>query len=176
MSGNLPAKFYLKTLRIRQNLIVGYETRESWLLWCGHVPSLDGLCLSVQKKVLWINGGRKIPTIKWFLCSISLLAIKLNWSWSKHKVVRDFQRFWLRGRIQQWKRQRGRVSSERQNAFISVKRDKSVNTYSRFSTVPWGSERSEWASPWTEWASEVSIVKRSAAERVSGVSGASERT
>ena len=40
------------------------------------------------------------------------------------------------------------------NAFVPVKRDHSVNTYSRISTVPWGSERSEWASPWTEWASE----------------------
>ena len=29
------------------------------------------------------------------------------------------------------------------NAFVSVKRDNSVNTYSRISTVPRGSERSE---------------------------------
>ena len=62
------------------------------------------------------------------------------------------------------------------NAFVAVKRDNSVNTYSRISTVPRGSERSEWASPWMERASEASVAKRSAAERVSGVSGASERT
>ena len=65
------------------------------------------------------------------------------------------------------------------HAFEPVKRDNSVNTYSRISTVPRGSEQSEWASPWTERASEASIVKRSAGERVSGVSGvsgASERT
>ena len=37
----------------------------------------------------------------------------------------------------------GRVSSERKNAFIPVKRDNSVNTYSRISTVPRGSEQSE---------------------------------
>ena len=49
------------------------------------------------------------------------------------------------------------------NAFVPVKRDNSVNTYSRISTVPRGSERSEWASPWME---------RSEAERC----GASERS
>ena len=49
------------------------------------------------------------------------------------------------------------------NAFVPVKRDNSVNTYLRISTVPRGSERSEWASPWTE---------RSEAERC----GASERS
>ena len=70
------------------------------------------------------------------------------------------------------------------NAFAPVKRAYSVNTHSTISTFPWGSERSEWASPWTELASEasiakqskVSIAKQSAAEQVSGVSGASERT
>ena len=30
-----------------------------------------------------------------------------------------------------------------ENSFLPVKRDNSVNTYSRISTVPWGSERSE---------------------------------
>ena len=34
----------------------------------------------------------------------------------------------------------------------------------------------EWASPWKEQAIEASVAKQSAAERVSGVSGASERT
>ena len=62
------------------------------------------------------------------------------------------------------------------NAFVRVKRNNRVNTYSRISTVPRGSERSQWASPWTERASEASGAKRSAAEQVSGVSGASERT
>ena len=65
------------------------------------------------------------------------------------------------------------------NAFVPVKCDHSVNTYLRYSTVPRGSERSEWASPWTERASEMSVAKWSTAERVSGVSGvsnASEQT
>ena len=59
------------------------------------------------------------------------------------------------------------------NAIFPVDRDNSMNTDSWISTVPRGSERSEWASPWTEQASEASVAKRSAAERVSG---ASERT
>ena len=61
-------------------------------------------------------------------------------------------------------------------SIVPLNRDHSVNTDSWISTVPRGSERSEWASPWMERASEASVAKRSAAERVSGVSGASERT
>ena len=34
-------------------------------------------------------------------------------------------------------------------AFVPVKRVHSANTYSKISTVPQGSERSAWASPWT---------------------------
>ena len=52
-----------------------------------------------------------------------------------------------------------------------AKRDYSVSTYLRISTVPRGSEQSEWASPWTERASKASVAKRSKAERC----GASER-
>ena len=37
-----------------------------------------------------------------------------------------------------------------------------VNTYSEISTVPRGSEQSEWAIPWIEWARKASIVKRNA--------------
>ena len=69
----------------------------------------------------------------------------------------------------------GRVSGEDKNAFIPVERILSMNTFSWISTIPRGSERSEWASPWMERASEVSVAKQSAAEWVSGVSGASER-
>ena len=50
------------------------------------------------------------------------------------------------------------------NAILPVKRVYSVNTYSRISTVLRGSERSEWASPWTERASEASGAKRIKAE------------
>ena len=39
-----------------------------------------------------------------------------------------------------------------------MKRDNSVNTYSRISTLPRGSERSEWASLWMERVSRVSSV------------------
>ena len=42
------------------------------------------------------------------------------------------------------------------NVFVPVKRVHSVNTYSWISTIPQGSERSEWVSPWMEQASEVS--------------------
>ena len=70
----------------------------------------------------------------------------------------------------------GHVSSEDKNAFVPVKRDHSVNTYSRISTVTRGSEQSEWASSSTERASEASVAKQSASEHVSGVSDASERT
>ena len=50
------------------------------------------------------------------------------------------------------------------NAFVPVKRDHSVNIYSRISTAPR-----------MEQASKASVAKRSTAEQVSGVSGASER-
>ena len=43
----------------------------------------------------------------------------------------------------------GCVSSDRQNAFLPMKYVHSLNIYSRISTVPRGSEQSEWASPWT---------------------------
>ena len=46
------------------------------------------------------------------------------------------------------------------NAFVPVKRDNSVNTYSRFSTAPRGSKRSEWVSLWTEQESEANVAKR----------------
>ena len=41
-------------------------------------------------------------------------------------------------------------------AFVPVKRVHSVNTYLRISTVSWGSEQSEWVSPWTEQVSKAS--------------------
>ena len=65
------------------------------------------------------------------------------------------------------------------NVFAPIKRVFRLNTYSRFLTVPWGSEQSEWASPWMERSSKASVAKQSAAKPVSGVSGvsgASERT
>ena len=40
-------------------------------------------------------------------------------------------------------------------AFIPMERVLSMNTVSWISTVPWGSERSEWVSPWMERVSEV---------------------
>ena len=61
------------------------------------------------------------------------------------------------------------------NVFVPVKRDNSVNTYSRISTVPQGSERSEGASPCMEQANEANVAKQSTGERVSGVSSASEQ-
>ena len=42
------------------------------------------------------------------------------------------------------------------NAFVPVKHNNSMNTYSSISTVPRGSEQSEWASPWMERVSEAS--------------------
>ena len=45
-----------------------------------------------------------------------------------------------------------------------------------FQLSPQGSEQCEWDSLWIGRASEASVAKRSAAEWVSGVSGASERT
>ena len=61
-------------------------------------------------------------------------------------------------------------------SIVPVKCDFSVNTDPWIPTIPQGSERSEWVSLWMERASEASASKWSAAERVSGVSGASERT
>ena len=58
------------------------------------------------------------------------------------------------------------------NVFEPVKRDYSMNTYSWISTVLGGSGRSEWASPWMDWASEQS--ERIEAERCR-VSEQSER-
>ena len=51
------------------------------------------------------------------------------------------------------------------NAFLPVKRDHSVSTYSRTSTVSQGSEQSESVNG----ASEASIAKWSFTEQVSGV-------
>ena len=62
------------------------------------------------------------------------------------------------------------------NAIIPVKSVYTMNTYSWISTVPWGSERSEWASPWMEPASVMSVAKQGTVEPVSRLSGASERT
>ena len=70
----------------------------------------------------------------------------------------------------------GRVPGSPKNVFLPMKHVHSVNKYSSISTVRQGSEQSEWASLWTEWASKDSTAMWSAAERVSGVSGASERT
>ena len=50
-------------------------------------------------------------------------------------------------------------------AFVSFERDLSMNTDSWISTVPRGSKRSEWASPWTERASE---ANERSSERPSG--------
>ena len=60
-----------------------------------------------------------------------------------------------------------------QNTFLPIERVFSVNRYLRISSVPGGSEQSEWASPWKE---RVSIAKRSTAKRVSGVVRANERS
>ena len=59
------------------------------------------------------------------------------------------------------------------NAILPVDRDYSMNTYSWISTVPEGSEQSEWASPWMKQASDASDWSEcSKAERC----GASERS
>ena len=47
------------------------------------------------------------------------------------------------------------------NAFLPIKHVNSMYTYSWISTIPRGSEQSEWASPWTERPSQASLAKRS---------------
>ena len=59
------------------------------------------------------------------------------------------------------------------NAFLPVIRDHSVSTYWRISTVPWGSEQSEWASLWTERAQRCGASERS--ERCEETNVASDR-
>ena len=67
----------------------------------------------------------------------------------------------------QRRRNSGRVSSKDEKRVCSREtRSQREHIFKNF-IVPRGSERSEWASPWTERASE---VKRSAAKLVSGVS------
>ena len=58
-------------------------------------------------------------------------------------------------------------------SIVPVKHNFSMNTDSWISTIPRGSERSGWASPWTARASG---ALRNAVERMSRVSGMSERT
>ena len=60
----------------------------------------------------------------------------LKWRVSESRCIRDDDG----GKISQTK---GVFLVKTNNAFVPVKRDNSVNTYSRFSTVPQGSERSE---------------------------------
>ena len=60
------------------------------------------------------------------------------------------------------------------NAFVPVKHDNSVNIYSRISTVPRGSERSEWVSPWMERAREWSEQSERSEAELGGVSEKSE--
>ena len=56
----------------------------------------------------------------------------------------------------------GRVSTDDQKRVCSRwTRSQREHAYSRIATVPRGSERSEWASPWTERASEASVALRS---------------
>ena len=62
----------------------------------------------------------------------------LNMCLRCQRVKREQSRFLLSVKTHFW-----RVSSDDKNAFPPVKRDNSVNTYSRISTVPQGSERSE---------------------------------
>ena len=65
------------------------------------------------------------------------------------------------------------VSTDDKNAIVAVKRVYSVNTYLRISTVPRGSEQSEWASLWMERMSKASVqTKHSEAEHCT----ASERS
>ena len=61
------------------------------------------------------------------------------------------------------------------NAFVPVERDNSVNTYSRFSTVPRGSERSEWASPWTKHSEAERCEASERSERCEQTNVASDR-
>ena len=107
------------------------------------------------------------------------LCLRDRDSWNEYKFLWNLSQWvwfsainppgWWRRLDLETFRNKGVFLVKTNNAFVPVKRHNSVNTYSRFSTVPWGSEQSEWASPWTD------VAKRSPAERVSGVSGASER-
>ena len=83
----------------------------------------------------------------------------------QNHICKPFPREWVF-------KKKGVFLVKMKNAFVSVKRDNSVNTYSRILTVPRGSEQSEWASPWTEQASKRS--EHSEEERC-GASKRSER-
>ena len=96
------------------------------------------------KRKIWLKGKKNKLKILLLSCAYWLLTIHESLKLFLQKISvfasRLFGSLWTLGVF----------LLTTKNAFVPVKRDNSVDTYLRISTVPWGSERSEWTNERSE--------------------------
>ena len=128
-----------------------------------------------QSLMFYASAPKKSGKLRHFFPKSRQIFVSAIWGRSGKQSIGIFRR---RGRARDSRTTRSRRHGKgvflvkMKNAFVPIERVYSMNTYSRISTVPRGSERSEWASWWTEGASKRS--EQSEAEHC-GASEWSER-